>query len=145
MFTPGGMLDNLRLMEREMNAFMDAVSGRPSLRAWVQGSFPAINIGTTPEAVQIYIFAPGIDPAAVDLSIQGNVMSVSGERKTPTEGEKGGYHLQERFNGSFRRVFSLPEDVDPEQVNAVYKDGVLTVTVGKRHEARPRSIQVKAA
>lgn len=139
--------DDFRRLEREMDALFTPGWGRTSIRAAARGSFPAINVGVTAEAAQVYIFAPGLDMNTLDLSIQRNLLTVSGERQihTPKSGERAGYHLQERFSGNFRRVISLPEDVDPDQVNAVYRNGILNVTIGKREAAKPRQIQVKSA
>lgn len=145
----GSLWDDFQRLQREMGTLFSPGWGRTSIRAGVRGSFPAINVGTTPEAVQVYLFAPGLDMNTLDLSIQRNLLSVSGERNVtpPESGEQAqaGYYLQERFSGSFRRVISLPEDVDPEQVNATYRHGVLSITVGKREAAKPRQIQVKNA
>jgi HSP20 family protein len=82
----------------------------------------------------------------VDVSIQRNLLTISGERKitAPEATGEGGYHLRERFTGSFRRVVSLPDDVNPDQVNAVYRNGLLNVTVAKQAVAKPRQIQVKS-
>ena len=150
MFAPDGMLDfssrlfeDLYRMDRDMSVVMDATFGRPGIHAGARGDFPAVNVSDTPEAVQVYLFVPGFDPADWMLSIQGNVLSLEGERKAmPGEGA-GGYHLRERFTGRFHRIVTLSEEVDPDQVHATYKNGILSVIMGKRQEARPRSIPVK--
>lgn len=142
-----GLWNDFRGLEREMDALFTPGWGRTSIRAMAQGSFPAINVGVTPEAVRVYIFAPGLDMNTLDLSIQRNLLTISGERKgaEPEPRKQAGYHLRERFSGGFRRVISLPEDVDPDQVSAVYRNGILNVTIGKRETAKPRQIQVTSA
>ncbi len=141
------LFDEFRRLQRELDSTFESWPGRPSIRAVARGSFPPINVGSTPQAVQVYLFAPGLDTEKLDLSIQQNLLTVSGERKIQeTEsGKAGNYHLRERFSGSFRRVLSLPDDVDPDQVEARYQDGVLHITVARRESTRPRQIEIKSA
>jgi HSP20 family protein len=96
--------------------------------------------------VHVYAFAPGLDTNALDLSIERNLLTISGERKVaePAAETEASYYLQERFTGAFRRVISLPEGVNAEQVNAVYRNGVLSITIGKQETAKARQIQVNA-
>jgi HSP20 family protein len=90
----------------------------------------------------VYLFAAGLDPKSLDISLQQNLLTVSGERKA-TVHEQANYYRRERFTGDFRRVITLPEDVDPDRVEAYYRAGVLQVSVQRREAARPRQIQVK--
>jgi HSP20 family protein len=83
-----------------------------------------------------------LDPKTLDISIQENLLTVAGDRTIETP-ENVRYYRRERFSGSFRRVISLPEDVNPEKVEASLKDGVLTVRIPKRAEVRPRKIEVR--
>ena len=92
--------------------------------------------------MDVYVFAAGVDPKSLDISLQQNLLTVSGERKI--ELPKGAQaYRRERFYGSFRRVITLPEDVDPGKVNAGYRDGVLHITVQRKQELQPRKIEVK--
>ncbi|WP_418315699.1 Hsp20/alpha crystallin family protein [Piscinibacter sakaiensis] len=125
-----------------MQQSFDTVS--PSIRGFGR-SFPALNVGHTPTSVEIYAFAPGVDPSKVEVNLDRGILTIEGERAA-VNGEKNGkstLHIQERFNGRFRRVISLPDDVDPDGVSANYKDGVLTVSVKRRESAQPRRIQVQ--
>ncbi|MGE5339306.1 MAG: Hsp20/alpha crystallin family protein [Gemmatimonadota bacterium] len=135
------LYDELRRMEQEM----DQMSGRGSAPAgirWVsRGTYPAANVGATADAVDVYLFAPGVDPKSVELSLQQNLLVVAGMREIP-EDERATYYRQERFSGEFRRVITLPDDVDPDRVDASYRDGVLRITVKRRESARPRKIEV---
>ena len=106
-----------------------------------RGTFPPLNIGATPERVDVYIFAASLDPKSLDLSIQQNLLSVSGSRSVEVN-ENADYYRRERFTGEFRRVISLPDDLDPERVDAKYRDGVLQITIQRRESARPRQITV---
>ena len=103
-----------------------------------------MNVGTTPTSVEIYAFAPGLDPARIDLSIERGVLTLSGERSNdlPKEGEKATAHINERLSGSFRRVVSLSDDIDPESATASYKDGVLHISIKRRAAAIPRRIDI---
>jgi HSP20 family protein len=102
-------------------------------------------VGGTPQSVEIYAFAPGLDPATVDVHLERGVLSLSGERKStltaPTE--KIIAHINERFAGRFRRVVSLPDDIDPNAVTARYRDGVLHISVKRRESAQPRRISIQ--
>jgi HSP20 family protein len=77
--------------------------------------------------------------------VENNVLSISGERKLEQEENRDNYHRVERFHGSFSRAFALPEEVDSENVDAKYENGVLTVTLRKRPAAKRKEIAVKAA
>jgi len=87
------------------------------------------------------VFAAGLDPKSIDLSIQQNLLSISGSRKVPVN-EAVEYYRRERFDGDFRHVITLPDDSDPDHVEAKYRDGVLQITVQRREAARPRQISV---
>jgi HSP20 family protein len=117
---------------------------RSSIRALTGATFPAVNIGTTPDAIEVMALAPGLDPQALNLTVDRGLLTISGERKSevPESGNATSVYSQERFTGSFRRVLSLPEDADPAKVNASYRDGILRITVAKRESSKPRRIQV---
>jgi HSP20 family protein len=91
--------------------------------------------------VDVYLFSPGIDPKSLDISIQQNLLTVAGERK-PLAEENTQFYRKERFQGEFRRVITLPEDIDPERVEAKYTDGVLHIAVQRRESSKPRQIAV---
>lgn len=135
------LFDEFRRLESEMDQLFGRGSLPAGIRAMRRGTFPPINVGATPERVDVYLFAAGLDPKSLDISIQQNLLAVSGERKVPLE-EAADYYRQERFGGEFRRVITLPDDVDPDRVDAKYRDGVLQITVQRREAARPRQITV---
>ena len=110
------------------------------------GAFPALNVGTWADAVEIYAFAPGIDPKTIDVSVEKGLLSLSGERAGVAQPKEGKVvYANERFGGRFRRVVALPEDADPSRVEATYLDGVLKVIVAKRESSKPRQIHVQKA
>lgn len=142
------------LFHRDMFAELDRLQREiqetfelsPSIRGFGRGGFPAINVGGTPQSVEIYAFAPGLDPAKLDVNLDRGVLTIAGERPVdlPAEDEKKAtLHLNERFAGRFRRVVSLADDLDPDSVSADYRDGVLHISVKRRASAQPRRITVQ--
>ncbi len=137
-----GIFDEFRRLESEMDQLLGRWTPTAGIRTVRRGTFPPINVGSTPERVDVYLFAAGLDPKGLDIQIQQNLLVVSGSRKVPVN-EQADYYRRERFDGDFRRVITLPEDVDPDRVDANYRDGVLQITIQRRETARPRQIQVK--
>jgi len=129
-------------LQREMQQAFELT---PSIRGAGRGGFPALNVGSTDQSVEIYAFAPGIDPASIDVQIDRGVLTIAGERRrqTPEPGAKATLHIDERFSGTFRRVLSLPEDADPAAVTATYRDGVLRISIKRRQASQPRRITVQ--
>jgi HSP20 family protein len=95
--------------------------------------------------VEIYAFAPGLDASKVEVTLDRGVLRISGERASgiPDNDAKVHVYTRERGTGSFTRAISLPDDVDPGQVNASYRDGVLRVSVARRESAQPKRITVQ--
>jgi len=139
---PRDVFSELDRLQRDMSTLFDY---SPSIRGFGRGGYPALNVGSTPTSVEIYAFAPGIDPAAIEINLDRGVLTIDGERKPslPAGDEKTTLHLNERFDGRFRRVVSLPDDIDPAGVTADYHDGVLHVSVKRRESAQPRRIEVQ--
>ena len=139
---PRDLFAELDRLQRELQQSYDL---SPSIRGFARGGFPAMNIGNTPQSVEIYAFAPGLDPAGIDVQIEKGVLTIAGERKVdlPPQDGKATVHIDERFAGRFRRVVSLPDDADPAAVNAEYRDGVLHLSIKRRESALPRRIEVK--
>lgn len=106
---------------------------------------PALNAATTPDAVQVQLLVPGVDPSSFDVQIEGGVLTLAGERPAPARpaDDRAAVRQQERFFGKFRRALRLPEDANPEDVTARYQDGVLNVRVGRRVPAPARRINVQ--
>lgn len=117
---------------------------RSSIRSFTGASYPVINVGTTPDAIEIMALMPGVVPAQLQLSVDRGLLIISGERKSaiPEPGDYTSVYAQERFYGPFRRVVSLPEDADPGRVDARYQDGILRVSVARRESSKPRRIDI---
>ena len=137
----GDVFDHFSRLEREV-ADLLGYSRRPaSIRAVARGSFPAINVGTTAEGVEVYVFAAGLDQDKLELSIQQNLLTVSGEcPERQPEGSNA--YLKERFVGQFKRSLALPEDIDPDSATARYSNGVLQISLKRKAEATPRKIEI---
>lgn len=139
---PGSVFDELWRLQQEVDELFGSWSSPLGIRSLQRGSFPAVNVGQTPERVDVYFFAPGIDPKSLEISMQQNLLTLSGKREISVE-EQADYYRQERFSGEFRRVISLPEDVNPDRVQAKYTDGIVRISVERRESTRPRQIQIQ--
>jgi HSP20 family protein len=139
-YTSSDLLSELSRLQRQFQRLHNPTS---SIRGFGLTDFPAINIGGTPESVEIYAFAPGLDPATIDVTVERGVLTLSGERKSEIEGKNDAVHINERFSGIFRRAVSLPDDIDPTQVSAHYADGVLSISVKRHESALRRLIEIK--
>jgi HSP20 family protein len=139
---PSSLLDDLWRLQQEADDMLGgAVSSEGGIRSLPRGSYPAMNVVQTPEDVQIYVFAPGIDPKKLDVSIQQGLLTIAGERRIAID-DQASYYRQERFSGEFRRAVSLGEDIDPERVEAKYRDGIVQIRLRRRESAKPRQIEI---
>lgn len=139
----GGQFHEFRRLEREL----DELLGRwrmpgAGIRSMARDTFPPVNAGVNAEQADVYLFAPGLDPKQIDVTVQNNLLTITGERNVELP-EQATFYRRERHDGAFRRVVTLPEDVDPEQVNATYRDGVLHVIVRRRESSRPRRVEIQ--
>lgn len=116
----------------------------PERRGWSFGWAPSIDVTESEKEVLVRAEVPGVDLEDFDLQITGDVLTLSGEKKESTEEEEGDYYYAERRFGSFRRQIRLPTSVNPDQVNAEYRNGVLTIRMEKEHAAKPKRIPVSA-
>ena len=119
-------------------------AGVSGIRSLARGAFPAINVGTTADSVEVIAFVPGVDPKEIEITIERGLLTVAGERASdPSQRQSGtNAYAKERFAGKFRRGVSRPEDADPSKVNAKFRDGILQVTVAKSESSKPRRISV---
>lgn len=146
---PNNLSGQFERLRREMNGAMDdvfGVAGLPSsIRSVTPGTLPAINLGRTSDSVEVYAFAPGLDASKIDVSLDRGILRIAGERASgiPDDDAEVQIYTRERGVGSFTRTISLPDDVDPSQVNASYRDGVLQVSIARRESAQPKRITVQ--
>ena len=138
----GSLLDEFwRLHDGIDEVFGDRFTASSGIRSLPRGAFPAINVVQTPSEVQVYLFAPGIDPKQLNVSIQQNLLTIEGQRQIRSA-EKASYYRQERFSGHFHRAISLGDDVDPQRVEAKFSDGIVQITLHRREAAKPRQIEI---
>ena len=138
----GGLFDEFMRLERGMDHLFGEGPRPNGIRSVARGTYPSLNIGSTPDQVDVYLYAAGLNTESLELSIQKNLLTIDGERRLITE-KGASYFRRERFDDAFHRVVTLPDDVDPEKVDASYKDGVLRITIRRRETAKPRQIAVK--
>ena len=104
---------------------------------------PATDVVENDTAIEFRVDMPGVTPDGIDVKLEGNVLTLTAERKHETKEEKDGWIRQERSWGTFARSFVLPETVEGTEPQAAYKHGVLTVTLPKKAVAQPKSFKVK--
>jgi HSP20 family protein len=128
-------------LQREMNRLVGSSLGTP---ANSQLSFPAINIWTGEDEMLVSAELPGIKADDIDLNITADSLVLSGERKPETLGGDARYHRQERNFGKFNRSIQLPFMVDPGKAKAVFKNGILEISLVRAEADKPKKIAVKA-
>jgi len=130
-------------IRREMLRLLEASTGdgAPDQGA---GVFPPMNITQDDENFYLRAEIPGIKPAELSISALRNRVAISGKREIPREHERVSYHRKERPEGAFNRSVTLPMEVDAERVDARYTDGILTLTLPKAEQAKPRQIAVRS-
>jgi HSP20 family protein len=128
-------------LRQEVNRLYNVFSS--GTEPFVSRVYPALNL--TDDGNNFYIRAelPGVNPESLDISVVEGQLMLRGERKIEPEEQHAGYHRRERESGFFRRTIALPSRVDPGKVSADMKNGVLTVTLPRAEEAKPRKISVK--
>ncbi|HSN32226.1 MAG TPA: Hsp20/alpha crystallin family protein [Ideonella sp.] len=142
---PGGLFGEFDRLQRALDEAFGSAGMPASIRSVAPGAFPAVNIGSTPTSVEIYAFAPGIDPSKIEVTLDRGVLTLAGERPSSLPAQEAGVGVfgRERFAGAFRRAVALPDDADPARVEARYRDGVLCISVARREEVQPRRITVQ--
>jgi HSP20 family protein len=131
-------------MNRLFNTFFDTPStggngNGGSLRRWI----PAMDLVETDDHFVLKADLPGLDESDVNIEVEDNVLTVSGERKAEHEDNREGYVRVERAYGSFRRSLTLPEGVDAEAVTASFEKGVLQVSIPKPEQRKPRKVAIQ--
>jgi HSP20 family protein len=142
---PNSLFEHFERLHRELAGALGGEGIPSGIRSVAAGTMPAINVGRTATSVEVYAFAPGLDGAKIDVTLDRGVLRISGERESsiPKADARVQVYARERVSGRFARALSLPDDVDPAKVSATYRDGVLRVTVGLRESAKPQRIAVQ--
>jgi HSP20 family protein len=143
-WTPSGDLVRDRFGRIFEEAFNDML--RPfgeaeevSNRTWL----PPVDIRETDESVTLQLDLPGLKKEDVNVTLENNVLSVSGERRFEAKEKNDNYHRLERAYGTFSRSFTLSQSVRSDKVDANFQDGVLTITLPKQEESKPRRISIR--
>ncbi|MFQ6039491.1 MAG: Hsp20/alpha crystallin family protein [Candidatus Poribacteria bacterium] len=127
-----------RLFERTFGRTLPVHRETPVIRGWA----PAVDMFERENEVVLRAEVPGMAKEDIDISVSGNTLTISGERKTEEEIKDEDYYHCERSYGRFQRALSLPQGVDAENIKASYKNGILEVTIPKQEEAKPKKIEV---
>jgi HSP20 family protein len=136
---PFGTLSTLnRVVEEFLGDYAHTHDGTDANRAWQ----PPVDIVETEQAYEVRAELPGIPKEDVHLSLDNNILTLSGERKLEKDVDHGSFHRIERAYGTFSRSFTLPARVSADRVEAKYDNGLLTVVIPKAEEAKPRRIEI---
>ena len=147
--TPWGtdLVGDFSCIHREMNRMLD-----PFFRGGVadDGSFgafwnPPVDIREREDAYLVEVEIPGLKKDDVKITMENNILTIKGEKNQDSEEKRGDYHRTERVYGSFVRYFTLPSSAKSDKIEAQYKNGVLTITLPKAEEAKPKAIEVKVS
>jgi HSP20 family protein len=131
--------------QREMNKMFDNFfrgdirEEDSALMAWT----PAVDISEHDDEFLVKVELPGVNRDDVKITIESNILTIRGEKKQEKEIKKENYHRVERNYGSFQRSFTLPTTVKSDRIDAVYKDGILSIALPKAEESKPKQIEVK--
>jgi len=136
MMDPWRELNQLR---REMDRLFESAMGRREI------AYPPCNVWSGDEDILVTCELPGVAKDDVNISVTGDTLTISGERKADDKVDQATYHRRERGTGSFSRSVQLPGRVEAEKVDASYEDGVLTLRLPKAAEEKPRKIEIKTA
>ena len=133
-------------MQREVGRLFDGLLGDPDRDRNMMTSWsPSADVIENNNYYLIKVELPGVSKNDVKITLRENVLTIKGEKKAEKEEKDHNYHRIERSYGSFERAFSIPSNVKGEKIDASYKDGVLTVTLAKVEEAKPKEIEVKVS
>jgi HSP20 family protein len=130
-------LSNLRMFE---DAFSRLLSEPRTGRPWS----PAVDIYESENELVLKADVPDVDLNDIDVRVENQTLTISGERRFEQDQNAKGYHRIERSYGSFTRSFAVPATVDTEKVSAEYKNGVLTISLPKKEAAKPRQVKIEA-
>ena len=138
--------NDLTDIHAQVNRLFDGVLGQPAgqrklERVWA----PTADVYETKNQFVVTTELPGLNEKDIHLSLTDDALTIKGERQWNGGVEEGNHHRRERWFGKFERAFSLPMPVDAGQVKATYRDGVLTVTLPKAEENKPKEIKIEAA
>jgi HSP20 family protein len=131
-------------MQDMVDRLLDEGFPRPILPAlWDTASIPTMDLYQTEDCITVKMGLPGVQPEDIQISVTNGVLSIRGEVKEEKEDKEKTYHLRERRYGSFSRSVTLPNNVSVDKSDAVFENGVLTLTLPKAEEAKAKTINIK--
>lgn len=141
-------------LQREVDRLFESVLGGSGLSGWAGMPMPAVDgwlkpvldIEETERTYRITLEIPGVEKDDVEILVDGDLLTIRGEKRQEKRSDEGDFHRIERSYGAFRRELNLPDDADPDSIEASFRNGVLTITIGKREQeqaARGRLISIK--
>lgn len=131
----GTFRDPWREFERLNRTFSRTIAGEPK-------EFPSVNVWSSAEKAVVTTEIPGIDPKEIDIAVVGKTLTLRGSRQPEDLKEEESYHRRERWHGQFTRMFDLPFKVDAEKVSARFAKGVLSISLPRAEEEKPRKIKI---
>lgn len=142
---PNSLFGQFDRLQRELEDTFFGLSSLPSsIRSVASGTQPQLNVGRTPQSIEVYAFVPGLDASRIEVTLDRGVLRLAGERVASTSNtEPQRVYARERATGRFDRTVSLPDDIDPDHVKASYRDGVLQVSIARREAAQPKRISIQ--
>jgi HSP20 family protein len=138
------------LMHRQMNSLFDGFFNDFQPEKWLADDWdgkllcPNFEVDETDKEIKVSAELPGMDEKDIDVTLDGNVLTIKGEKKEEKDEKTKGRHISERMYGSFRRNFSLPENLDKDNIKAGLKKGVLEILLPKTEEAKSKKIELKS-
>lgn len=136
--------NSLNQLHRDLSRVFDERAGSEPA-TWDAGNWiPNVDIHEDENGFRVLADVPGVDPSAVDVTLDRNLLTIRGTRSTDRESEEGGFKRRERTSGSFVRQFTLPDTADADAITARVDNGVLEIRIPKGERNRPRSIAVES-
>ena len=134
--------DPFEVLQHELERMVDAAFSPIGRTASL---YPPVNVFDRSDAYVVKAEVPGVDPAKIEINVEDDTVTLRGQRAFTEPGANAAYHRRERGQGEFRRLIRLPGRVAADEAKAQTRNGVLTVTIPKAKEARPRRVQIEAA
>jgi HSP20 family protein len=141
----GSVRGELERMRREMERIWDRFSSELPTSTLERDWNPSLDLMETEDSLAAEVEVPGINPGDINISVTPDLLTVTGEKKQETGPQEKNYHVMERAYGRFNRSIPLPTAVNPDRVEARYRDGILRITMGKSKAVKSKRIEVKTA
>jgi HSP20 family protein len=135
-------MDRFQLQDELLRAFASPFFPAASGLKASSGVYPPVNLFDDGEVFLVRAELPGVDKSSLEVTAQGDQLTLRGERTIDAAEKKASYHRREREGGRFRRVVTLPQPINPDEIRATYRNGVLEVELPRAAELKPRKISV---